>query len=52
MHGLERWIYMDNELIDTLQFIIDQYRVSTQGSVFILMCEFPWYNERNRDFVY
>lgn len=38
---------MDNELIETLKIIIDRYQGRTQGSVFIKMQDFPWYNERN-----
>ena len=38
---------MDEELIETLKLIIDRYENRTKGSVFIPMCDFPWYNERN-----
>lgn len=38
---------MDEELIETLKLIIDRYEDRTKGSVFIPMCDFPWYNERN-----
>lgn len=38
---------MDIELVETLKIIIDRYEDCTQGSVFIPMCEFPWYHERN-----
>ena len=38
---------MDIELVETLKLIIDRYEGRTQGSVFIPMQDFPWYNERN-----
>ncbi len=38
---------MDIELVETLKFIIDHYEGRKQGSVFIPMCDFPWYNERD-----
>lgn len=38
---------IDNQLIETLQLIIDRYEGRTKGSVFIHMEDFPWYNERN-----
>ncbi len=38
---------MDIELVETLKLIIDRYEGRTQGSVFILMRDFPWYHERN-----
>lgn len=38
---------MDIELAETLKLIIDRYEGRTQGSVFIPMRDFPWYNERN-----
>ena len=38
---------MDIELIETLKFIIERHDNRTTGSVFILMSDFPWYNERN-----
>ena len=38
---------MDIELVETLKLIIDRYEGRKQGSVFIPMCDFPWYNERN-----
>ena len=38
---------MDIELVDTIRLIIERYENRTSGSVFILMEDFPWYNERN-----
>ena len=40
---------MDIELVETIRLIIERYEVEdrTSGSVFILMEDFPWYNERN-----
>ena len=38
---------MDIELVETLKLIIDRYEGRTQGSVFIPMRDFPWFNERN-----
>ena len=38
---------MDIELLDTLKLIISRYDNRTQGSVFISMSDFSWYNQRN-----
>ena len=38
---------MDIELVETLKLIIDRYEGREQGSVFVPMSDFPWYNERN-----
>lgn len=38
---------MDIELVKTLKIIIDRFDGRAQGSVFITMSDFPWYNERN-----
>lgn len=38
---------MTNELRQNLKLIIDRYEGRTEGSVFIPMRDFPWYNERN-----
>jgi|GEM_PF-2426928 hypothetical protein len=38
---------MTEELVETLQLIIERYNGRTQGSVFVPLCDFPWYNERN-----
>lgn len=38
---------MDIELVETLKLIMDRYDGRTKGSVFIPMCDFPWYNERD-----
>lgn len=38
---------MTQELIETLRLIIERYGERTTGSIFILMQDFPWYNERN-----
>lgn len=37
---------MTEELTRTLHLIIKRYGDRTTGSVFILMQDFPWYNER------
>lgn len=35
------------QLVETLRLIIERYEGRKQGSVFIHMEDFPWYNERN-----
>ena len=39
--------FVDIDLVETLKLITERFNGRTQGSVFIPMNEFPWYNERN-----
>ena len=47
MSGMVGEIDMTNELIQTLNLIIDRYEGREHGSVFIPIIDFPWHNELN-----